>query len=236
MIMDEAASIRPTPTYHLAVTEQAAPTLGASARVRRRVASFLHRARTTRDEAIVDGIARVAPTSPASMLDIGCSDGRIAARVAARLGVPTVNGADVELQPDARIDVTVYDGRTLPFDDRSFDLVTIVDVLHHAEDPAVVLTEARRVLRDGGAVVVKDHVRHGVWSDQVLLRMDTASNFGVHEVTRGRYLSMSEWVALVARCEGVIEDLEWPFRVHPLPWHLVARDSYHLLFAVRPIR
>jgi hypothetical protein len=66
--------------------------------------------------------------------------------------------------------------------------------------------------------------------------MDTASNFGVHEVTRGRYLSMSEWVALVARCGGVIEALEWPFRVHPLPWRLVARDAYHLLFTVRPLR
>ncbi len=170
------------------------------------------------------------------MLDVGCSDGRIAARVAQRLAVSSVNGVDVELQPAAMIAVTVYDGTTLPFGDRSFDLVTIVDVLHHAEDPGAVLQQALRVVGDDGLVVVKDHVRLSAWSDRVLLRMDTASNFGVHELTRGRYLTMSEWVALVAGCGGVIEDLEWPFRVHPLPWRLVARDSYHLLMAVRPVR
>jgi SAM-dependent methyltransferase len=132
------------------------------------------------------------------------------------------------------IDVAVYDGRVLPFEDDTFGLVTIVDVLHHAESPRAVLSEALRVVDRHGLVVVKDHVRLSRWSDRVLLGMDTASNFGVHDLTRGRYLSMSEWVAIIAASGGTIEALEWPFRVHGLPWRVVARDAYHLLMAIRP--
>ena len=41
----------------------------------------------------------------------------------------------------------VYDGRTLPFADDSFDLALIVTVLHHVRDPTTVLAEAARVAK-----------------------------------------------------------------------------------------
>lgn len=200
------------------------------------MATFLHRARSTRDQWIQDGIVRLAPSAVDAMLDIGCSDGRIAAAVAEQLEVARVQGVDVQMQDDALIDVVVYDGRVLPFADGEFGLVTIVDVLHHADDPRAVLAEALRVVDLQGFVVLKDHVKLSSWSDWVLLGMDTASNYGVHDLTRGRYLSMPEWVAMVAASGGSIETLEWPFRVHGLPWRVVARDSYHLLMAIRPAR
>jgi ubiquinone/menaquinone biosynthesis C-methylase UbiE len=165
-----------------------------------------------------------------SMLDVGCSDGRIAARVAEALGAETVRGVDVELQPDPAIDVTQYDGRELPFEDESFDLVTIVDVLHHADDPAAVARESLRVTRATGRVVVKDHLRTSRWSAWVLLAMDNASNFSVHELANGRYFSAAEWVNLVASAGGRIEEMVSPFVVHEMPWRLVARSEYQVLF------
>jgi SAM-dependent methyltransferase len=45
-------------------------------------------------------------------------------------------------------------GESLPFDDRSFDLVTMNQVMEHVSDQGAVLREAVRVLRDGGIVYV----------------------------------------------------------------------------------
>lgn len=42
----------------------------------------------------------------------------------------------------------------LPFPDRSFDLIVCKDILEHLLEPLPVLKEAKRVLRDGGAIVI----------------------------------------------------------------------------------
>jgi ubiquinone/menaquinone biosynthesis C-methylase UbiE len=195
-------------------------------------AEHLHgKARQLRDDRIVAGIAGLVPSAQ-KMLDVGASDGRIAVRVAERVGA-TIEGIDVELQPDARIPVTVYDGTTFPFADDQYDLVTIVDVLHHAGDPRAVLAEALRVTRPEGCVVIKDHVRRGRWSNVVLLTMDNSSNFGVHENTSGTYLTSSEWDSLLTDAGGRVEQKVWPFKIHDLPWRLFAPSSYHLLLQLR---
>jgi SAM-dependent methyltransferase len=43
---------------------------------------------------------------------------------------------------------------TLPFPDRSFDLVVCKDILEHILEPLAVLKEAGRVLRDNGTIVI----------------------------------------------------------------------------------
>lgn len=45
------------------------------------------------------------------------------------------------------------DAETLPFADASFDLVYSWGVIHHADDPAAIIREIRRVLRPGGMFI-----------------------------------------------------------------------------------
>jgi SAM-dependent methyltransferase len=45
-------------------------------------------------------------------------------------------------------------GERLPFADRSFDLVTMNQVMEHVSEQAAVLQEALRVLKDGGAIYI----------------------------------------------------------------------------------
>lgn len=53
------------------------------------------------------------------------------------------------------IECRVMNGAALRFKDGSFDLVTLVRVLHHLPDPAAELREMHRVLRPGGYAVVE---------------------------------------------------------------------------------
>ncbi len=51
------------------------------------------------------------------------------------------------------------DAQELPFDDGFFDAVAMISMLHHVEDRRAALTEARRVLRPGGRLVLMGFTR-----------------------------------------------------------------------------
>lgn len=133
---------------------------------------------------------------PGRVLDLGCGDGQIATELMQLRPDLALEGVDVLLRPVTHIPVTLYDGAVLPFADQSFDYVTIVDVLHHTDDPAAVLREAARVARLG--VVVKDHLREGVLAGATLRAMDWVGNRG-HDVRLSyNYLNRAEWDAAIS--------------------------------------
>ena len=51
-------------------------------------------------------------------------------------------------------DVTYYDGKRLPYDDNSFDHVLCTEVLEHIPNPATFLIDLKRVLRQGGTLIL----------------------------------------------------------------------------------
>jgi SAM-dependent methyltransferase len=186
----------------------------------------------TRRARLAGAICDLAPSSAVSMLDVGCGDGSMTKIIADRIGAKDVHGVDIKIRPNSVIDVREYDGRHLPFGDAQFDLVTIVDVLHHCEDLRAVFGEIMRVVKPRGVVVIKDHFQFGPWSDYVLWAMDVFGNYAPGITVRGHYLSPPEWVDLVASAGGKVDKLLWPFRVHDLPWTLVARSEYQFLMRV----
>ena len=54
------------------------------------------------------------------------------------------------------------DARNLPLPDESADAVMLVSMLHHVEDPAAALAEARRILRPGGRLALMAFTREDV--------------------------------------------------------------------------
>jgi ubiquinone/menaquinone biosynthesis C-methylase UbiE len=60
-----------------------------------------------------------------------------------------------------RITVMAADVKRLPFAVGSFDTVFSNTILHHLADPVPMLTEARRVLRPGGVLLIRDLYRPG---------------------------------------------------------------------------
>lgn len=165
-----------------------------------------------------------------SLLDVGAGDGALALAVAELTGAARVAGVDVLVQPRAAIAVERYDGATLPFDDGAIDVVILSDVLHHASDPERVLREALRVARR--AVALKDHFRFGALSAAVLYAMDLTGNAasGVH--SPGTYLSAAEWADVVHRAGGRFASIEWPLRIHDLPFRWITRDEYQFAAAI----
>lgn len=128
------------------------------------------------------------------VLDVGSYDGSLAHLLLQ--GDPTLSltAVDVVAAPTPRIPVQLYDGHRLPFADDAFDAVTLVDVLHHDDDPQAVLREAARVARR--KVVVKDHywtTRPERW---ILCLSDYLGNRHRGVNLPNNYLKPGEWDAL----------------------------------------
>lgn len=105
-------------------------------------------------EAFSDGRAR-----DVDLLDFGCGAGDAMDFLAAELPGSRYHGVDIEGSPEVsartRTDSAFrsYDGTTLPYDDRSFDLVYSRQVFEHVRRPDTVTREILRVLRPGGLFV-----------------------------------------------------------------------------------
>jgi len=126
-----------------------------------------------RVEILADCFAQLAPRS-ARLLDVGCGDGLIAAVLQNRRPDLIISGIDVLPRSHAHIPVEMFDGSRIPFDDQSFDVVLLSDVLHHTPEPAVLLWEARRVAKH--SVLIKDHNRNGLLAGARLRLMDWVGN------------------------------------------------------------
>lgn len=72
-----------------------------------------------------------------------------------RLAAETVARAGLE----SRIELWHMDAKQLAFEDGSFDAVYSNTILHHVPDPRPFLSEARRVLRPGGVLLIRDLFR-----------------------------------------------------------------------------
>lgn len=106
------------------------------------------------------------------MLDIGTGPGHVPLMVCARIPGATVVGVDLssnmlrhaERHRAAstfadRIEYRLGDAKGLAFDDDSFDTIYSNTILHHIPDPRPFLSEAWRVLRPGGVLLIRDLFR-----------------------------------------------------------------------------
>jgi SAM-dependent methyltransferase len=90
----------------------------------------------------------------ARVLELGAGTGQQSRELAARgFVVEAVELPDSNYAGDRLFRVTEYDGRHIPFPDRSFDIVYSSNVLEHVPDLGQMHKEIRRVLRTDGRAV-----------------------------------------------------------------------------------
>lgn len=99
------------------------------------------------------------------ILDIGCGPGTITKDLAQYvpkgeiIGIEPTQGlideANSQLLP-SNVKFQIGSAYELPFDDESFDIVHAHQVFVHLKDPVSALKEARRVLKKGGKLCIRD--------------------------------------------------------------------------------
>ena len=133
----------------------------------RLAASLELRASDEQQRAIVGAYLSDLETSGSmTVLDVGCGTGFVTRAAAALPGVVKAVGVDLSpvLLSRARelslgiegVEFHEGDARSLPFEDRAFDVVVFHTTLTHVPDPGHALAEAFRVVKPGGRVTICD--------------------------------------------------------------------------------
>ena len=166
------------------------------------------------------------------LIDVGTGDGQIALQIAKNASNVQVEGIDIMLRPNTHIPVTEFDGKTIPFEDKSADFVSFVDVLHHTEDPALLILEAARVARK--AVLVKDHLSES-WLDHATLRMmDWVGNAPHGVVLPYNYASKSRWMSYFNSAGLNVDRFETSVPLYPFPFNMVFGRKLHFVARLIP--
>jgi len=127
-------------------------------------------------------------------LDVGCGFGQLGRALLDSPKCPAdvhIRGLERAARGDEMIEMDVYAGGTMPYDDRSFDVVIVADVLHHEHDPNALLCECVRVTQR--LVIIKDHQRRGLFAQQRIALIDWAANAPYGVPCLYRYNTLQQW-------------------------------------------
>lgn len=141
-------------------------------------------------------------------LDFGSGDGWFAKIWREKDIARNIIATDVRSREECFVEPIPYDGRRLPFADRSFDLVCAIDVLHHCPEPEVMMAELLRCADD--LVLIKDHTYASKLGWLLLCALDELGNrrFGVP--SPNRYQRRWEWFPHIRRQGFELEQLVYP--------------------------
>jgi SAM-dependent methyltransferase len=132
------------------------------------------------------------------VLDVGAWSCYLGELLRDRLGCEVLS-LDVVNANKTDLPFQVFDGKTLPLESRSFDVVLFLYVLHHASDDQPLLDEASRVLRDGGSLLIAEDSVDGLWN---------------RVLTIGFHIWL--WLATRMSCDGVFRTTDqWRERFRP---------------------
>ena len=186
-----------------------------------------------RVEVLCRHLAEMVPPGPATVLDVGCGDGLLAWMLGARRPELAVEGIDILVRKDTRVPVAPFDGSHIPKPDRSVDVVTFVDVLHHTDDPRILLAEASRVARR--AVMIKDHRLEGFLAGPVLRAMDWVGNARHGVVLPYNYQTPQQWLGHFEATGLHPEEERIHIGLYPAWASWIFGRRLHLITRLRPI-
>ncbi|MCO6499420.1 MAG: class I SAM-dependent methyltransferase [Vicingus serpentipes] len=144
-----------------------------------------------------------------SILDVGSGNGLVSWKLK-QLGYK-VTPIDITSQAfDSSVKPIIYNGRSIPFKDKEFDVALLLSVLHHTNSPEEVLRETERVAK---RVIINEDIYDNTFQKYLTLFLDSFVNLGYSPCPRTNK-----------------NDKEWKRTFKNLEWKLLNSKYVRVLF------
>ena len=185
-----------------------------------------------RIDVLANWIANRIP-SGASVLDVGCGDGELAAKIQKRRPDLKIKGLEVLVRGETAIPVDAFDGCQIPYENNEVDIVMMVDVLHHSDLPQKLMDESARVANT--QIIIKDHYLHGLAAYRTLAFMDQVGNSRHGVAIPCNYLTPDQWIEMFRCSDLQVQECINHLGLYPPPFNWLFERRLHFLAVLENI-
>ncbi|MFH0875644.1 MAG: class I SAM-dependent methyltransferase [archaeon] len=128
------------------------------------------------------------------ILDYGCDSGLASSLIMKYNPSLRIVGIDIQENRPSKIPRKIFDGERIPYEDNTFDIVIVLDVLHHTRNISKQLRELKRVTKK--YIIIKDHISYGWFSEHLLSCSDFITNLPNGVTCEFNFPRLSEWESM----------------------------------------
>ncbi|MGB0595295.1 MAG: methionine biosynthesis protein MetW [Rubripirellula sp.] len=169
----------------------------------------------------------------ASVLDVGCGDGELAAKIQKRRPDLKLKGLEVLVRGETAIPVDAFDGCQFPYENNEIDIVMMVDVLHHSDLPQKLMDESARVANK--QIIIKDHYLQGLAAYRTLAFMDQVGNSRHGVAIPCNYLTPDQWIEMFRCSDLQVRECIDHLGLYPPPLNWLFERRLHFLAVLEKI-
>ncbi len=166
------------------------------------------------------------------ILDFGCGSMEISKKLENKNYIHFIVGSDIFKHNYKSKKLTYIDNEKLYKSNEEFDIIFIVDVLHHigVDDAYKVLNRLSKFSKN---IIVKDHFEHGFFSRQLLRFVDFYANYGYGVNVPKKYFNKTSWekTLIKSNCKELFHHKN--FQQHNGLFNFILNKKHHFVSLIK---
>ena len=166
------------------------------------------------------------------ILDFGCGSMEVSKKLRNKIYVGQIVGSDIFKHRYKSNKIVYIDNDELFKKKERFDIIFIVDVLHHigVEDAYKII---RKLSKLSNNIIVKDHFEHGYLSRQLLRFVDFYANYGYGVNIPKKYFDKTSWkkTLIKSNCREIFHGKN--FQQHDGLFNFILNKKHHFVSVIK---